>query len=446
VLFRAGGAPAGARWQLAVLDTYDGLRWTSGARFRPAGLGIPTATPAAAGTARTAAGVTVMVEALDGGYLPTVGRTVRLDGTARAVDVATGTLLGTPRPGLRYGFDTVVPAEPTDVAGLVAGPGDPNLHFVPPALDDALPTGTPATGHGAQLLAAALRAGHRNERGRTGGTSVASLIAFLRPGAPGTPMQFAAALALGMRKAGVPSRLVAGFAPPAGRPGEVRGGDATVWVELSLGAVGWVPFLVAPAETDPQPAPPPPPPPPPSADPPPPEPSEPPPGGWTAGPATATAVLWAVAVAASAAVAYLAAVLVLPLMRRRRRRRQRLASDRVASAWHEVLEALPAAACPAYVIPATLEQHVKYADLLAFTRIVDGALFSAGEPPTGAADAAWAHGTRIRRAIRRQLPRRQRIRAALARRNLRVSLRYCRNHHRHEGELPCEHGRCSPHS
>ena len=78
------------------------------------------------------------------------------------------------------------------------------------------------------------------------GDSGDELTDFLRPGGRvGYCQQFAASMAVMLRLAGVPSRVVLGYAHAVPDPtGEfqVTTFDAHAWVEAYFGGIGWVPF------------------------------------------------------------------------------------------------------------------------------------------------------------------------------------------------------------
>jgi hypothetical protein len=181
-------------------------------------------------------------------------------------------------------------------------------------------------------------------------------------GQKGTTEQFAASFAVLGRILGIPTRVVLGF---LARPDErtVRASDAFAWPEVLFNDVGWVPFNPLPAaDTEPRPVeedfkPPPPP-----SSVPPPSPVAPPssippsstsPGGdASAAPPssghdrTGLLLLGGLGVA----VLFTGYVGAVPVLRRRlRRRRLSVGSpgERIAGAWHEVLDALRLAGRPA---------------------------------------------------------------------------------------------------
>ena len=78
------------------------------------------------------------------------------------------------------------------------------------------------------------------------------LDAFLFEERAGYCQQFAGAMALMLRMNGIPSRVVAGFAPGVRTGGTreftVRDVDAHSWVEVHFSGIGWVPFDPTPAD------------------------------------------------------------------------------------------------------------------------------------------------------------------------------------------------------
>ncbi|MFI5842685.1 DUF3488 and transglutaminase-like domain-containing protein [Catenuloplanes sp. NPDC051500] len=253
-LFTVEEGPDAAAWRLAVLDRYDGETWASGARFTPAGLGVP---PHDGPVPPDAVSHLLRITGLDGPYLPAVDRPVRIGPPVDAVDPEDGTLVtaGPLTPGTTYRVASVVAVAP---AAPYGDPADGPL-AVPAELDGDLWALT--AGRDPDTVVAALRSGRRNVAGAPVSAGVPALRALLAPRGSGTGVQFAAAFALAMRLRGVPSRLVVGFQPAAGER-VVRGADVRVWVELRYDRAGWVRYDPAPSPVTPEAQAPPPPPPP----------------------------------------------------------------------------------------------------------------------------------------------------------------------------------------
>jgi hypothetical protein len=436
-------------WRLAVLTDFDGQQWSPPPRYARAGLGVPPggagATQPVGGTDAAAVKQTVTVDGLAGPFLPAMERPVRIGAPVTAVDAGSGVLL-TDRAelrGLRY---TVVSAGRGPGGDGSCGSGN----AVPPPpeeLGEALAAVAGGRCEGAfapfaQAVERRLNTGRFNTAGApSAGTNVGVLGGFLQPGGRGTVVEFAAGLALALRAAGVPTRLVIGFAPqevPAGQPQEVYARDVRLWVDAWLPGSGWTAYhpappaptdaAVAPAPvTSPQPRVTPSPQPSPSASP---VSSEPP--GPPDDPSGLAHLRLALVLVAALLAGYALVVTVAPW--RRRRRRRRLGGPRVRglAAWHDVLDALGYAparhATPAELLAATpasigrlLADGVPDArDAVgALTATAERCLFTPVAPGEDEVRAAW----RAARVIRRQLYRRAaypgRIRRALSPANLR---------------------------
>jgi hypothetical protein len=83
-------------------------------------------------------------------------------------------------------------------------------------------------------------------------TSRVPLLDFLLRTRTGYCQHFAGAAALLLRLAGVPTRVVAGFATGLEQDGRyvVRDADAHAWIEVYFSGIGWVPFNPTPAAAD----------------------------------------------------------------------------------------------------------------------------------------------------------------------------------------------------
>ena len=234
-------------WRLVVLPTYDGQRWLPPQRYTRAGRGVPEP----AGHLDGSVTQTVTVGTLAGPFLPTVDRPTRIGSPVSAVDVDSGVLISsTPlRPGQRY---TVQSSSPAPLGEDTCGPGSPQP--VPPELAPALAElAGGACSAGFATFAAGLErrvnTGRANVAGvPSAGTDLAVLAAFLKTGQSdpprGTIVEFAGAFALAVRAAGLPSRLVVGFAGDKGP--EIYGRDVRIWVEVQLPGHGWVAYHPAP--------------------------------------------------------------------------------------------------------------------------------------------------------------------------------------------------------
>lgn len=457
LLFRATTDGPAPYWRLAVLPTFDGERWLPPARYTTAGLGVP-ADPTVRGASARAVRQSVTVVGLRGPFLPTAGRPERIGPPVTAVDTDSGILVAdrAVRPGLTY----TVTAQDRDPPGDAACPPrpqsrppsrpDPALAY-PPDLAQQLRDLAGACTGTFTSFAAALE--QRLNKGRTNlaarpaaGASVGALRRFLLPGGSGTIVEFASSFALAVRTAGVPSRLVVGFAPPARAAGaeiRVTAADVRVWVDVHLPRTGWTAYHPVPpsaehrdrTETDGA-APPPPPSVSPSPSPVPsgadsPQPED---GAGGLDPAGLLRRLGLVVglVLALLLAAYVGAVLTVPVIRRRLRRGRGSVREKGIGAWHDVLDELayrPArlatgvdlhAGTPAStmrLVATRFEGTRTRADHLA--RTAEACLYGRHAPRPSDVELAWRAATDLRRRIRRSTGWRLRARHRFSWRNVR---------------------------
>ena len=259
------GLAEGDRIRVAALDTYDGVVFTVGNGEAGSVSGTFTRVPSAVDVSdepgeRVRVGVTV------GGYrgvwVPDVGMLERLDFTgpgSGALDDAfyynaesgTAAVLPALPEGAAYTIDAVVAdtAADEEIAGLRPGAAPvPEITVVPDELDATIDAFAGASGTPGERLAAVVAGlrenGYVSHSGpdepfsRSGHS--ADRITELLTSAPmlGDAEQYATAAALMARRIGFPSRVVVGFT--AGDEGDVRGSDATAWVEVSVAGGGWV--------------------------------------------------------------------------------------------------------------------------------------------------------------------------------------------------------------
>ncbi|MFD2765881.1 DUF3488 and transglutaminase-like domain-containing protein [Micromonospora eburnea] len=250
------GAKASPRIRLAVLSDYDGVTWRVGATYRNAGRILPVTEPAPGVTTDTVR-QQITVADLAGRLLPAVPTPREVTGARVAYDPDTGTLI---RPeglasGLRY---TVTSAREQPDVNLLATANVPAGDAVARVLQ--VPEGAPeplrrlatqlAEENGAPYARATaiqefLAEHYRVTADAPSGHAYPNLAFFLfgprnGGGQRGTSEQFAASFAVLGRLAGLPTRVVVGFAP--GGDGPVRAADASAWPEVLFEGVGWVPF------------------------------------------------------------------------------------------------------------------------------------------------------------------------------------------------------------
>ncbi|PZG02367.1 hypothetical protein C1J01_47385 [Nonomuraea aridisoli] len=409
-------------WRLAVLDRYDGVRWTSGARFRPTGGTVPE------GEWRGAADVVrqkVTFDGLPGTWLPAAERPERVTGVrGLAVDPDSGVLLAAAEPaeGFTYEVTSRVP-EPSKEELLAATPvRDPALTDFPDGPQEQLfrrlaqqaTEGADAPIKQAYRLQSYLRTNASYDVTAPPGHSLKSLEFFLRTTHRGTSEQFASTFALMARTLGLPSRVVVGFRPGAESGGvyRVRSGHVIAWAEIKFAGLGWRPFYPTPGRSgakddhevassaieeseelegefarggSEQPAP-----------------SQPKAATETeAGGGVSPSAMAAVAAGALLA-AYGAAVAVLPWWRRRRRRRAEAPGQRVLGAWRQACDDLGlrgertlTAADVVARHPGDISIHLQpLAEISNFVRYAPDAVTDE------AATAAWERSDALRRAVR----------------------------------------------
>jgi transglutaminase-like putative cysteine protease len=429
-------------WRLAVLDRFDGVTWTCGGNFVPAGNRIP----AAGHAGRTPVEQRFMIQDLPGVWVPAADRPQAIKGLGVIVDPASGVLTSaqplhsgqayTVTSTVRdYDADELAGAEPARDAearaalALPESPGTTSKNAQVPAFQKIAERVTQDQGTAFQRavkLANYLRTGAKYDVSGLPGHTYAQLNYFLVRSKRGTSEQFAAAYAVLARSVGLPTRVVVGFRPGVGGSGafQVRSGDVLVWPEVDFSGLGWVPFYPTPEQegrsrqsssvpagqtqqkleaaqknaasknkgngagmhNQPTPKPPP-------ARRPPAKPTP-----WW---------MYALAVATAVPVVYFLAVLIVPVLRCRRRRTGVSPAVRIAGAWEQTLEALQAVGLPSATAltahevadfgtrtVAATEQHLRpLADL------VNRAGYAAERPGPAVAEAAWRHTDQVARLI-----------------------------------------------
>lgn len=432
-------------WRLAVFDRFDGVTWTSGASFVPAGSRIPPATRTGHGTTSTVR-QRFTIQNLPGVWVPAADRPRTIDGLAVTVDPVSGVLTsaGQLHSGQAYSVTSTTrdynadelaeagparDAEAQAATALPESPGTTARNAQVPAfrkLADQI-TADQSTGfQRAARLADYLRSAAKYDVTGLPGHTYAQLSYFLNRSRRGTSEQFATAYAVLARSAGLPTRVVVGFRPGIGGDGafEVRSGDVLVWPEVDFAGLGWVPFYPTPEqegrsqksgavpagdtqqkleaaqknaasknkgnrpEANKQPPP------------------KPRPVRHVVHRPTPWWVLATAAVALLLA-GYLAAALVLPALRRRRRRTRPTPAGRIAGAWEQTVEALHAVGLPS---ATTLTAHevagfggrtVRGTEdhLRPLADLVNRAEYAETPPAPAAADAAWRHTDQIGRLV-----------------------------------------------
>ncbi|WP_125635127.1 DUF3488 and transglutaminase-like domain-containing protein [Nonomuraea sp. WAC 01424] len=255
-------------WRLAVLDRYDGVRWSSGARFQPTGGRIPEGEWT--GPARLVR-QRVTLTGLPGTWLPAAERPVEVAGVrGLAADPQSGALLADPgagsgpgkTPGKGFAYEvTSKVAEPSKEDLLAATPAhdDPALTAFPRGPQEELfrglaqqaTKGADAPIKQAYRLQSYLRTNASYDVTAPPGHSLKGLEFFLQTTHRGTSEQFAAMFALMARTLGLPSRVVVGFRPgqPVSGIYHVKSGHVMAWAEIKFEKLGWRPFYPTPGRS-----------------------------------------------------------------------------------------------------------------------------------------------------------------------------------------------------
>ncbi|MFA1538990.1 DUF3488 and transglutaminase-like domain-containing protein [Actinomadura monticuli] len=447
--------------RLAVLDRFDGVTWSSTARFVPTGSRVPEG-PRPDRRHETSQRVTI--RDLTGVWVPAPDRPRRVDGLPVVVDPASGALATAEplRAGQTYRVDSVVPewtARDLAAAGVATDaeaaaarrlPWGPGATEAPVQIAEfrgfaqAATKGAVTPLQKASMLADYLKVFARYDVTAAPGHGYRQIDYFLAQGRRGTPEHFATAYALLARTLGLPSRVVVGFEGGNRQGGtvQVRSGDVTVWPEVKFDRLGWIRFNplpdgagsskgsegVAAGETKQQLE---------QAqksaasqqrDPGPDETAE--RGGQKAAPAEDPPTPWwvfATIAAGALVIGYLGAALLAPALRRRRRRAGPPAA-RITGAWHQALDHL---ADVGLSTARTLTAHEvarfgassvgadAHGHLGPLADLVNHSRFAASRPDPRAADRAWHHSDALGRLVTAKAGRLRRLRRRLHPRSFR---------------------------
>ncbi|MEC3982507.1 DUF3488 and transglutaminase-like domain-containing protein, partial [Amycolatopsis sp. H20-H5] len=248
-----GGGEDVDRWPLAVLDTFDGVNWTSAGQARRLGAELLPGPAVTVGVQARSAEITPLK--LDGPWLPSQTWPAGVTGTDPLIEEQQGTLLANgPGSTTRY---TLHWWEPEPGAKSLQGyPIDENalerlggVGEVPDGMNDLAKRavqGKRPSFDTALALETFLRVNYKlaTVDPLPTGHAWPKLADFLQRDKRGTSEQFAAAYVALARLLGIPARLVVGFRSPAGRvPGQpytVVNKDVMAWPEVAVADVGWV--------------------------------------------------------------------------------------------------------------------------------------------------------------------------------------------------------------
>jgi transglutaminase-like putative cysteine protease len=260
-------------WRWAILDEFDGARWTSSQKYRPTGERLREAVGVGVGPDVDADPVraSLTVNGTLSPWLPTPGAVRQVSGLSVAVDADHDSILqATPSDQPRsYGLvadgvtlDPTNSVDRTEIAGFRAGdPGTGDDAVSAPGLPADLraiasgfaPAAGTTDGQRALALQDVLREGEFVSDAPPGHLYVRlnqffteNSAAYLR----GTSEQFATAFAVLGRSVGLPTRIVVGFQLPAGVADDVQvtGADMQAWPEVYFAGHGWVRFAPTPKD------------------------------------------------------------------------------------------------------------------------------------------------------------------------------------------------------
>ncbi|MEV4063741.1 DUF3488 and transglutaminase-like domain-containing protein [Nonomuraea dietziae] len=412
-------------WRLAVLDRYDGVRWTSGGRFQPTGGRV---TSDAWTGATTTVRQTVTFQGLPGTWLPAADRPVEVKGArGLAADPESGALLTSAATGKGFTYqvtsevaaptkDELLHAVPVADPGLTAFPVGPQEKLFRKLAQDAT-RGADVPIRQAYRLQNFLRTTAKYDITAPPGHSLKALEFFLDTTYRGTSEQFASSFALMARTLGLPARVVVGFRPGQAKDGvyHVRSGDVMAWAEIKFDKLGWRPFYPTPGKSGAKDdhdvvssaieeseqlegefgqsgaskA------------------KEPAPKGKPVPVAESTSYWWVIAPVVVAA--YLLLALVLPWWRRRSRRVATPDARRVMGAWHQACQDLGVVGKHSLTASEIVARHPAVEELQPLAALANHVRYAPDTLPPHAATEAWRYSDAIRAHTRRTTPLRTRL-------------------------------------
>ncbi len=258
---RASGAAVDSlTWRMATYNRFTGTQWVSDDTYQRAGFVLPPDPAVAVATSSVSADVTLHRPTP---YLPAPDRPVRVSVPGLDVSAQDGVLAvpsGSPAP-LRYQVTSAVP-NPGKAQLLAAGPAPRSDRAAPPLplfIDNLAASLIANAGSSAFSRLTAISAyltGPQFARHPAGDSPIGSgtyQVLQLLNTRVGSAEQYASAFALLARAVGFDTRVVVGY---AGGTVDRRTGavdfttrDLTVWPEVQLQGLGWIPFPAVPGTT-----------------------------------------------------------------------------------------------------------------------------------------------------------------------------------------------------
>ncbi|WP_156213564.1 transglutaminase domain-containing protein [Lentzea aerocolonigenes] len=237
------------RWPVVVLDSFDGVNWAPGSKYRRIGTELPAPRVDVSVRRRDAM---ISLRETGGRWLPSQTWPAAVTGADPLVEESQGTLLVQSTATeyvLSWWEPEAGPLEGAAVDPYVAagreGVGTPPQGVAELATEAT--RGVRSSFVAALQLERFLREHYRlaADTDVPGGHSWPQLRRFLLETKEGTSEQFASAYVVLARMLGIPSRLVVGYRTPepsAGGEYVVHNDDVLVWPEVAVDGVGWVPL------------------------------------------------------------------------------------------------------------------------------------------------------------------------------------------------------------
>jgi hypothetical protein len=471
-MFTVSELPENGRVRLATLDRYDGVVYDAAGEGGETGVYTRVGDEIDTAAEGTPMSVDITVTNYRGVWVPEIGDLTGIDwkganaeaqteGSYYNLETRTAITTAGIRPGDSYTLKTLVPEEPseatlkksridldaelpeTDTSGLPQELPAKAVQFTGEETDPAtklfqIRDGLQASGflsHGLENEPHS-RPGHSAER-------INTLVA--EEEMVGDDEQFAVALALMARQAGIPARVVMGFYPDKtseyteGEPWKVRGSDVHAWIEVPFEEYGWVPIDAVPDEKpqiQPEPKSKEEPKPPVLQDPEPPEEPEHAKAGSVEDDEKEEAendgfdwglfgmILLAVGIPLLLIVGPIVAILAYKARRRTARRNAEQPADRISGGWYEVVDVVtdlgtnvPRGATRRESAGVIAGAHAVPSTLMLAHR-ADATVFGREEPTPADVEAFWVEVDELVGGLRSTVSTRQRVRAALSLRSV----------------------------